>query len=464
VYNWKQALLRQLPGVDVLLEKPEIKELMESYPRGLVLESIREALEDVRTEIISLDRPREPLEVSMLVNRITYLVEKKARPNLRRVINATGIILHTNLGRAVLSRRAVEALQVAAQNYTNLEIDLGTGERGSRFSHVEKLLTRLTGAEDCMVVNNNAGAVLLALNTLAKEKEVIVSRGQLVEIGGAFRIPEVMEQSGAKLVEVGTTNRTYPSDYRRAVNENTGLLLLVHTSNYRIVGFTRETTPAELVEVAREVNLPVMEDLGSGCLVDLELTGIRGEPTVTDIIESGVDVVTFSGDKLLGGPQAGIIVGKKKYVSAMKRNPLARALRVDKLTVAALEATLREYLEGIAEESIPTLKMLTLSKQELSARAEELQYRINVFTGIEAEIAEGTSQAGGGALPALELPTYLVLLRVPGMTPERLVSELREGEPPVIAMIRGDHVVFDVRTIREDELPITASCVARVIQ
>jgi len=445
------------------MEKPKIKKLLEAYPRDLVVESIREALNDLRTEIMSMEKPGNLLDESSIVDRVVYLVEKKSRPNLRPVINATGVVLHTNLGRSLLSRRAVDAVLDAARNYTNLELDLETGERGSRFSHLEGLLKRLTGAEDCLVVNNNAGAVLLALNTLAEGQEVVVSRGQLVEIGGSFRIPEIMELSGAHLVEVGTTNRTYPSDYEKALTENTALLLMVHTSNYKITGFVRETTPSELVEVGRKRGLPVMMDLGSGCLGDLDELGITGEPKAADILKCGVDIVTFSGDKLLGGPQAGIIVGRKKYISPMKENPLARALRIDKLTVAALEATLREYVEGSYLENIPTLQMLKVSGEVLRKRAEELKYKINVFTGLDARIVEGKSRVGGGALPHLELPTYFVLLHVPGVSPEQMVRDLRESEPPVIALIREESAAFDVRTIKEEELSQVASCIARII-
>ncbi|HBT19815.1 MAG TPA: L-seryl-tRNA(Sec) selenium transferase [Peptococcaceae bacterium] len=463
MYGWKQSLLRQLPKVDRIMEKPKIKKLLEEYPRDFVVETIREALNDLRTEIMSMEKPGSLLDEASIVDRVVYLVENKSRPNLRPVINATGVVLHTNLGRALLSKRAVNAVMSAARNYTNLELDLETGERGSRFSHVEELLKKLTGAEDCMVVNNNAGAVLLALNTLAEGREVVVSRGQLVEIGGSFRIPEIMKLSGAHLVEVGTTNRTYPSDYEKAVSENTALLLMVHTSNYKIIGFVRETTPLELVEVGRKRGIPVMMDLGSGCIGGLDDLGITDEPKVEDILKCGVDVVTFSGDKLLGGPQCGIIVGRKKYISPMKENPLARALRIDKMTVAALEATLREYVEGTHLDNIPTLKMIRLPLEVLRKRAEELQYKINVFTGLDSSVVEGKSPVGGGALPQWELPTYLVRLKVPGISPEQILRDLRGSDPPVIALIREDCIAFDVRTIKEEELSQVASSLARII-
>ena len=463
MFGWRQALLRQIPSVESLLERPEVKEWLAVYPRPLVVEAVREALEDTRSEVVAMDEPMDKLDIELLISRTAYLVETKARSSLKPVINATGIVLHTNLGRALLSRKAVEAVQAVASRFSNLEVDLESGMRGSRFTHVEGLLQRLTGAEDSMVVNNNAGAVLLALSSMASGKEVIVSRGELVEIGGSFRVPDVMEQSGARLVEVGTTNRTYPDDYSRAVTGDTALLLKVHTSNYRVMGFASSTSTRELVKAGADTKTPVMEDLGSGSILDLEAFGIKGEPSVRAAVKDGVDVITFSGDKLLGGPQAGIIVGKSKYISPMKKHPLARALRIDKMTAAALEATLREYLADGPEERVPVSKMLMLSDTELSERAEDLQYKLQAFGGLEAEVVKGTSQAGGGSLPLLDLLTFLVGIKVPGIPASELAEDLRRGAPPVMAIIRDEKVFFDVRTISPEENAAIAACVSRAI-
>lgn len=464
MHDWKQALLRQLPSVDSLMRHEDILDLLSKYPHGLVLECVREVLEDFRKEVIRMEQPDLGPDNSMLISQIACLVDDRYPPNFRQVINATGVILHTNLGRAPMSQKAAEAALWAGSRYSNLEMNLNTGDRGSRLKHVEVLLKRLTGAEACLVVNNNAAAVLLALNTLAKDREVIVSRGQMVEIGGGFRIPEVMKQSGARLVEVGATNRTYLSDYQCAVTENTALLLKVHTSNYQIVGFASECSPSELADFGRGIGIPVMVDLGSGCLVDLQAMGIDGEPKVSDVVGAGVDIVTFSGDKLLGGPQAGIIAGREEYIVAMKINPLARALRIDKMTLAALEATLREYLWGSPEGEIPVLAMLSVSQDELAARGKLLQQQLQGVPGIETYLIRGESQAGGGALPLQELPTFLVSASVPGVSPEALAAGLRRGNPPVITLIRDDSVLFDVRTMDDQEINIVAQCLDRVVR
>lgn len=373
-----------------------------------------------------------------------------------------------------MSIKAQEAIQDIAGNYSNLELDLSTGERGSRYDHITELLVKLTGAEGALVVNNNAGAVLLALAALAKDREVIVSRGQLVEIGGSFRIPEVMEQSGAKLVEVGATNKTHPRDYENAITDNTGLLLKVHTSNYRVVGFTRETSSEELVSIGRKFDLPVMEDLGSGFLVNLRDFGIGDEPTVQECIASGMDIVTFSGDKLLGGPQAGIIVGKKIYIDRIKKHPLTRALRVDKLTLAALEATLREYIEPEkALDNIPTLNMLRISLAELDQRAEklvqELTTRISdhineeVRKSITIEKIDGNSQVGGGALPTTNLQTKLAAVSIENLSLNEIAAKLRDKRPAVLVRIHDNKILVDLRTLLENEITITADLIAEVI-
>jgi len=355
-----------------------------------------------------------------------------------------------------------------AANYSNLELDLETGRRGSRYAALESLLTSLTGAEDALVVNNNAAAVLLSLSTAARGREVIVSRGQLVEIGGSFRIPEVMAQSGARLVEVGSTNKTHPDDYRRAISEETAMLLHVHTSNYRIIGFTRETSVSELVEIGREYNLPVMSDLGSGFLVDLSRFGLPQEPTVQEVLGAGPDIVTFSGDKLLGGPQAGIIVGKRHYIEKMKKNPLTRAIRIDKMTVAALEATLREYLDPEkAISEIPTLKMLTEDKEVLHNRACEFALLLESVIGkvkAEFKVEDGSSAVGGGAMPTADLPTAVVAVNPHNISAGDLQAALRRGEPAGMGRVQEDRLVLDLRTISDTEYQLIAEAILKVLK
>ncbi len=461
----RSGLLRKLPAVHEVLQAPRVAELLTFYPRVLVTEAARAVLNRARRQIMEGEKAIPPSEeglFSFVVQEVLKTVERQARPNLRRVINATGVVLHTNLGRAVLSLQAQAAVQMAASGYTNLELDLETGRRGSRYAAVEGILTRLTGAESALVVNNNAAAVLLALSTLAGGREVVVSRGQLIEIGGSFRIPEVMAQSGARLVEVGTTNKTYPDDYRRAINENTALLLHVHTSNYRIVGFTRETGIAELADLGREFGLPVLSDLGSGVLVDLEDFGLPGEPTVQQAVAAGADVVTFSGDKLLGGPQAGIIVGKRHLLERMKKNPLTRALRIDKFTVAALEATLRAYLDGErALEEIPVLKMLIAGRADLERRARELARLLNEHAAGRAQITvvQVTSRVGGGALPTAELPSFAAAVKSEEISAEELSWRLRAKDPAVIGRIQEDLLLLDVRTLQEGEEKLLAQAI-----
>ena len=389
-----------------------------------------------------------------LLSAIQEELAAARRPSLRPVLNATGVVLHTNLGRAPLSAEAVRHIVDIARGYSNLEFDLSTGERGSRYSHVEEILCRISGAESALVVNNNAGAVLLALNSLAEGKEVIVSRGQLVEIGGSFRIPDVMRKSGACLVEVGTTNRTHLEDYVRALGEKTALLLKVHTSNFRILGFTAEASLKELIALGRTRNVPVMEDLGSGCFVDLSSYGLEKEPTVQEAIDAGADLVTFSGDKLLGGPQAGIILGKTQYVDLLKKNPLTRALRIDKLTLAGLEATLREYLDGARGiKKIPVLDMLLCTEQELERRGKRLRRRLirDVSSLCEVNLKKETSQVGGGALPLQDLATIVIALRPLRTSAANLEVKLRNGDPPVIARVKEEEVLLDLRTVAETE-------------
>ncbi|HHW06771.1 MAG TPA: L-seryl-tRNA(Sec) selenium transferase [Clostridia bacterium] len=447
--------LRQLPSVDEVLQIIE-KDVQVRIPRKVLVEQVRAAIGHLRQQVLG-GKALSPEELSpeQVAWRAVRGAEAFLKPRLRPVINATGVVLHTNLGRAVLSEDARQALWQVTGGYSNLELDLTTGERGSRYSHVVELLCYLTGAEGALVVNNNAAAVLLALNTLAQGKEVIVSRGQLVEIGGSFRVPEVMAASGARLVEVGTTNKTYQRDYRRAITPETALLLKVHPSNYRIRGFTHETSLEELVELGRETGLPVMEDLGSGFLIDLEPYGITGEPTVQEEIARGADVVTFSGDKLLGGPQAGIIVGKKEYIDLMAKNQLTRALRVDKLTMAALEATLKAYLWEPEETigRVPILSMLTMDETYLRTRAQRVSRRLREVLAGKAEVSleKGVSQAGGGSLPLLELPTVLITLLPHNGKLSLWARNLRLGEPAVMGRLAEGRLLLDLRTVLEKE-------------
>ncbi|MFZ5597448.1 MAG: L-seryl-tRNA(Sec) selenium transferase [Bacillota bacterium] len=461
------SVLREIPKVDEVLKIPAVEELARNYPRDLVVEAVRRTLEGIRRRIMETGSGPEELEAmkdpARLSTGITAAVESIFRPNLRRVINCTGVVLHTNLGRAVLSASAIEAVHMAASGYSNLELNLESGKRGSRYDAVEGIICNITGAESSLVVNNNAAAVLLALSTLARGREVIVSRGQLVEIGGSFRIPEVMDQSGAVLKEVGATNKTYPHDYKRAINERTALLLHVHTSNYRIVGFTREITVAELAELGREAGIPVMSDLGSGSLLEMEILGLPPEPTVQQTIKAGADVVTFSGDKLLGGPQAGIIAGKREIIERMKRNPLTRALRIDKMTVAGLEATLKEYLDRRSvTHNIPALRMISMSQDELHRKAEALCSLLKDAAGDKAEVSvqKDGSAVGGGAMPTADLPGWLVSVKPLTITVDSLASRLRDGEPAVVGRVQDEHLLLDVRTILKDEDLILAGALA----
>ncbi len=450
----KHKLLRKLPKVSELLEIPCIKKMLSVYPRALVLKSIREILDQYREKIIEGEEVEE-LSVEHFSSNLLELLKSKNRSSLRRVINATGVVLHTNLGRAVLSRKVWEELEKNAGGYCNLEVNLLTGKRGSRYEHLTGLLRELTGAEDALVVNNNAAAVLLALTALAKGKEVIVSRGQLVEIGGSFRIPEIMRQSGARLVEVGTTNRTYLEDYKKALSEDTAMILKVHTSNYRVKGFTHETSIKELVELGRNNGIPVMEDLGSGLFVDFQNKDLEGEPIPSDSLRSGANVVCFSGDKLLGGPQAGIILGEKKYIEPMKRHPLNRAVRIDKLTVAALEATLRIYRDHEKKwEKIPTLSMLSVPLDRLEKRARKLQEMLEPLLKNRAQLSvrSDVSEVGGGALPEVKLPTYVVAIKFNDEGASFWADFLRRGEPPVFVRIHSEEVILDVRTLFDEDL------------
>ncbi|MEW6587532.1 MAG: L-seryl-tRNA(Sec) selenium transferase, partial [Nitrospirota bacterium] len=409
--NEKQKLLSNLPSVDEILKAEQGLSWLEQYPRKYVLQAIRDAIDMRRKQIIagqSVDLSDETMAAD-----VENMLERLVAYSLRPVINATGVVIHTNLGRSVLSERVLENIKQVSANYSNLEYDIEKGSRGKRYVHVKRILREITGAEDALVVNNNAAAVLLCLNTLAKGREVIVSRGELVEIGGSFRIPDVMTSSGAVLREVGTTNKTHLSDYERALNENTSLILKVHKSNYRVTGFVEEVPIDRLAELGRKHQIPVMFDLGSGCLLDLKPFGIHDEPSVREILKSGVDLTTFSGDKLLGGPQGGVIVGGKKYIERIQKNPITRAVRIDKLTLAGFEATLSEYVdEEKAVQHIPTLRMLLQKPEEIKKRANALAGRLKKeLKGADIRVTEDTSRAGGGALPEIDLPTFVVSIR-----------------------------------------------------
>jgi L-seryl-tRNA(Ser) seleniumtransferase len=453
------VLLRQIPSVEEVLHEPPVKQLLEAYPRWVVVESVREVLEGRRQELLTLRKDggeAPPLDLSTLLGRVTLTVLDRARPSLRRIINATGVILHTNLGRAPLSRAAQARLQEVAHHYSTSEFNLQEGVRGSRQVHVEGLLTRLTGAEAALVVNNNAAAVLLCINTVAEGREVVVSRGELVEIGDAFRIPDVMRKAGGILKEVGTTNRTHPQDYEEAIGEETALLLKVHPSNFRILGFAAEVALPDLVALGRRRGIPVMMDMGSGALVDLSPFGLHGEPTAQQMVKAGADLVTFSGDKLLGGPQAGLVVGKRSLIDRLRKNPLARAVRIDKLSLAALEATLRTYLDGRHLDEIPILQMITTPPARIRDRADQVReaLRQKAPASVTVTVEEGWSEVGGGALPTETLPTFCVALQSKKHPPHRLEALLRAVHPPVVGRIKGEKVLLDLRTVLEEEVEL----------
>src|SRR4030042_2058620 len=460
----RQQILRKIPSVDEILSRSEMADLLKVHPRTVVVEAIRKGLGRLREEILHKEDLSDLEEKFFPFENLSPLFQKEIdlqiQPRLRRVINATGVLIHTNLGRAPLHSSAIKHLIEASKTYSNLEYDLELGERGDRYTHVEENLCRLSGAESALVVNNNAGAVLLVLNTLAEGKEVIVSRGELVEIGGAFRIPDVMKRSGALLREIGTTNRTHFNDYQKAIGPHTALLLKVHTSNFRVMGFTSEVSLQDLVQLGREHQLPVVDDLGSGCLIDLSQYGLEKEPTVQETIKTGVDAVTISGDKLLGGPQAGIILGKKKFLDLFKINPLTRALRIDKLTLAALESTLLLSLdEKRAMEEIPTLRMLSLDTGRLKRRGKRLLKRLSGMTNkkMTFTLKEDVSQVGGGALPLQELPTVVVAIKPLDVSLNSLAVNLRKPDPPIISRISKEELILDMRTVIDEEVSLLAA-------
>ncbi|MDP2862085.1 MAG: L-seryl-tRNA(Sec) selenium transferase [Desulfobacterales bacterium] len=464
----QQALLRMLPGIDRILELSKKEPDFENVPRSVLLQSARKIVESLRYGILAGNPSvaENDLTDSPVLEKMKDTVKKIMTPNLKRIINATGVVVHTNLGRSVLAEEAAGNLLAIATGYSNLEFDLATGERGSRYSCVEEILCEISGAEAAMVVNNNAAAVLLCLDTMARNRKVIVSRGELVEIGGSFRIPDVMAKSGAILKEVGTTNRTHLKDYIGAIDGDTALLLKVHTSNYSVVGFTASVTLKELVELGSKHQIPVMEDLGSGTFIDFSKYGLLKEPTVQESVSDGADVITFSGDKLLGGPQAGIIVGKRDVVDSVKKNPLTRALRIDKLTLAALESTLRIYRDPEkAVKLIPTLFMLTTPFNLIKKRADKLFRLLAKINNpaLSINLVDMSSKAGGGSLPLLDLPSKCIAVKIEGISSNTIERNMRENTPPVIGRIEDDSFIMDLRTVQEDELNIIKDAVARIL-
>lgn len=454
-------LLSQIPAINKILLLDEIKELMNNYTEVAVKSAIKKYIEEVKQAILNEELTEVP-SLSKIVGEVEKIVEKEDKNSLRRVINATGTILHTNLGRSLLSQKIKENIESVAFNYSNLEFDIDNKKRGSRYVHLIDIIKKLTGAEDVLVVNNNAAAVLLTLNTLVKDQEIIVSRGELVEIGGAFRIPEIIKLSGGVPVEVGTTNKTHLKDYENAITEETGALLKVHTSNYKILGFTESVSNEEISYLARENELVSINDLGSGQFVDFSKFGLPYEPTVKEILDSGIDIVTFSGDKLLGGPQAGIIVGKKKYIEKMKKNQLTRALRVDKMTLASLEATLKLYLdEKDALEHIPTLHMISLSKERLFGKADVLKTKLSSLD-FDIRIEEDKAEVGGGSYPASYLESVAVKLTHRKLHATEIERRLLEVEIPIITRIKDNNIILDMRTLRTREFDIVKAALEEV--
>ncbi|RJQ53144.1 MAG: L-seryl-tRNA(Sec) selenium transferase [Nitrospiraceae bacterium] len=447
--------LSQLPSVDECLKSSYGQKWLASFPRKTVLRAVREVIDSKRKEI--LNGASTDVSIEAVSRDIETVVKKLSAYKLRPLINATGIVMHTNLGRSLLSERALAHVSATARSFSNLEYEIPTGKRGKRYSHIQDIIRELTGAEDAVVVNNNAAAVLLCLDTFAKGREVIVSRGELVEIGGSFRIPEVMKASGAILREVGTTNKTHPADYENALCGDTALLLKVHQSNYRITGFTEEVPLEKLVKLGKEFRLPVVADLGSGCMINLSKYGVHGEPTVQEVVRTGADIVTFSGDKLLGGPQAGIIIGRGKLIRKIQKNPMLRAMRIDKMTLASLEATFMQYLdEEKAIKEIPTLRMLTQPLSEIKRRAKRIFSLLikDISARSALAVVADESQAGGGSLPEVNFPTFAVSLKPFTISVNELEKKLRLGDPPVIARIKDNALLIDARTVQDKEVKV----------
>lgn len=445
--------LRNLPSVDRLLQDETVESLIDHFGRQMTVQALRSVLDGFRQSYVS--GGALPVDEVFVMNA-ERLLQSWFAPTLQPVINATGVILHTNLGRSPLSQESIKAVQMVMNHYSTLEFNLKTGKRGSRLIHAEEILTRLTGAEAALVVNNNASAVLLALTTLARRRRVVISRTQLVEIGGGFRIPDVMKQSGARLVEVGTTNRVHLADYEQALMEPAAMIFRAHHSNFKIIGFTSEPELTELVHLAQLRGLLIMDDLGSGALLDTSQYGLVREPLVQDSVSAGVDITCFSGDKLLGGPQAGILVGKKEILERIKKHPLARAVRADKMCLAALSATLMHYLKGEAEQKIPIWRMISASTEEIRKRANAWQERLGF-----GEVIPGKSTVGGGSLPEETLETFV--LRIPMTHADRYLAHLRKKDPPVIARIEGDSILFDPRTIFPEDDSILLGAMGEVL-
>ncbi len=465
----QQALLRKIPGVDHLLEKMMATPGFDGVPRKVLVRSARGVIDALRASILDNgDRFSDArLSDTALLNAVAERVGREMRANLKRVINATGVVIHTNLGRSLLPQAAIDNVAALSGRYSNLEFDLAAGRRGSRYAAVEDILCEVSGAEAGMVVNNNAGAVLLTLETLARGRKVVVSRGELVEIGGSFRIPDVMARSGGVLTEVGTTNRTHLRDYEGAIDADTALLLKVHKSNYSVVGFTAEVSLADLVALGTKHGVPVMEDLGSGMFIDFSRYGLTREPTVQEAVATGADVVTFSGDKLLGGPQAGLIVGKRPVLDAIKRNPITRALRIDKMTLAALESTLRLYRDPErAVAAIPTLRALTLAEPELQQRAGALAESLTGIGDARLTVTrlDLTSRVGGGSLPQQALPSPCVGVQIAGMSANDVEAAMRVHDPPIIGRIEADRFIMDPRTLQEEETPMIRGAFRRILE
>ncbi|MGI4787288.1 MAG: L-seryl-tRNA(Sec) selenium transferase [Janthinobacterium lividum] len=458
-----QAHLRHLPKVHALLESEHAQVLLSTMSRQVLVDEMRAELDALRQRVLAGDA-KPPFEDANIFEAIAARLQAKDLRRLQRVINATGIVIHTNMGRAPMAGAAVQAVLAVAGNYSNLELDLASGKRGGRGGQIEELLQKLTGAEAAIVVNNNAAAVLLALTAVASGGEVVISRGELVEIGGGFRIPDVITQSGGKLVEVGTTNKTRLSDYANAIRSETKVLLKVHASNYRIIGFTAEASLSELVRLGREHGLLVMNDLGSGALIDVTRFGLPYEPTVQETIKAGIDIATVSGDKLLGGPQCGLILGKSEPIKRMASHPLFRALRADKMTLAALEATLRLYLdEDKLTETVPVLHMLSQTKEELTKRARRLRNALAKLPGIEATLTDAVGYTGGGALPMVPLPTNVVQVKSSLMSADKMAEALRRSDPPVMGMLANGCLMLDVRTVRDDEFSLIVQAMNKAI-
>ena len=455
----KNMLYRSIPKVDVLLEDPDIVTLIENHHRDVVVDVIREEIDKLRNFIKENDDVNLiETKINNLIENIKISTEKVYSYNIKKVINVTGTILHTNLGRAIISKKHADYLSEVVTSYSNLEYNLEEGKRGERYSHFEKLICKITGAEAAMAVNNNAAAVMLVLSSMAAEREVIVSRGELVEVGGKFRIPDVMKSSNAHLVEIGTTNKTHLEDYEDAISENTGAFLKVHTSNFKILGFTESVSIEELCKLGREKDIPVIEDIGSGVLIDLSEYGLEYEPTVQDSIKAGVDVVSFSGDKLLGGPQAGIIVGKKKYIDKMKKNPLTRAFRIDKFTATILEMIFHEYLnEEDAIKNIPVLSLITKDLKEIEKNTNDLFNKIEKLKDVaDINVEDTLSQIGGGSLPAERIKSKSVTIMPKNISTQSLEAKLRAGKNPVVGRISEEKLILDMRTVLEDEIDILA--------